>query len=262
VTGFELDPDIAAYYGRGAELGRLEVGPSAIELARTQELLLRSLPPAPARVVDVGGGPGVYAAWLAGLGYDVQLVDPVPLHVEEAGRAGVSAALGDARQLDLADSSADAVLLMGPLYHLVERGDRVRALAEARRVARPGAVVVAAAISRFASLLDGLLRRYVADEEFREILEGDLRDGRHRGSHEKDAYFTTAYFHHPDELEGEFLDAGLEWHAVLGVEGPAWLFPNLWDDRETALWSAREVETEPAMLGVSAHLLAVGRAPR
>jgi SAM-dependent methyltransferase len=142
--------DIRRFYQAGLEAGRLLEGSGVIELARTQDILERHLPPPPARVLDVGGGTGVYARWLAGRGYDVHLVDPSPRHVEEAqaheGPSLARVAIGDARRLDDADGSADAVLLLGPLYHLVEKDDRLRALAEARRVVRPGGVVVAAAI--------------------------------------------------------------------------------------------------------------------
>jgi SAM-dependent methyltransferase len=91
----------------------------------------------------------------AALGYSVRLRDIVPLHIEQAvSSAGVSdpaldGAVGDARDLDLADESAGAVLLLGPLYHLPEGADRARSLAEARRVPRPGGVLFAAAISRW-----------------------------------------------------------------------------------------------------------------
>ncbi|GAB3151773.1 class I SAM-dependent methyltransferase [Microbispora hainanensis] len=108
-----------------------------MELWRTQDVLRRALPSPPARVLDVGGGTGVHAEWLVADGYEVELLDPVPLHVERA-RAlpGVTARLGDARDLPLPDASADAVLLLGPLYHLPGRADRIAALAEARRVVR------------------------------------------------------------------------------------------------------------------------------
>jgi SAM-dependent methyltransferase len=271
VEGFDaqvrLAPEIAAHYERGAELGRLEAGGSAIEFARTKELLERFLPPAPARVLDVGGGPGAYAAWLAELGYEVHLVDPLPMHVEHATSLAAgrfTAAVGDARRLDAGDVSAEVVLLLGPLYHLTERADRVQALREAHRVLRPGGLVVAAAISRFASLFDGLFRRYINDPEFRAVTERDLVDGQHRSPSGRDAYFTTAYFHHSSELEGELRDAGLALDGLFGVEGPAWLAPEMWADaelRETALWAARAIETEPTLLGLSSHLLATGRRP-
>lgn len=173
------------------------------------DLLSRHLPIPPARVLDVGGGPGVYAVWLAGLGYDVHLIDPVPLHVEQARAAAapagvvIEASVGDARKLPGPDGSADAVLLMGPLYHLTERDDRVAALAEARRVARPGGVVAGVGISRHASLLDGLVRRLIDDPRFRAILDRDLADGQHRNPTDRLDYFTTTFFHRPEDLVAE-----------------------------------------------------------
>jgi hypothetical protein len=81
-----MDPDIEAHYVLGFERARLrgENG-QRLEFVRTWELLERYLPPPPARVLDVGGGPGAYALPLREAGYDVGLVDPVPLHVEQAG---------------------------------------------------------------------------------------------------------------------------------------------------------------------------------
>lgn len=156
----ELDPEIRDYYNRGEEADRLAGGFPAgpLERARTEEILQRYLPEPPSDILDVGGGPGVYAAWLADLGYRVHLVEPVPLHVEQAKAAhdDVTAELGDARALSQPDASVDVVLLLGPLYHLVERGDRILALEEAARVLRPGGLLFAAAISRFAALLVSL----------------------------------------------------------------------------------------------------------
>src|SRR5260221_10411080 len=122
--------DIQRFYQAGLEGGRLLEGSGVIELARTQDVLARCLPAPPARVLDVGGGTGVYARWLAGRGYEVHLVDPVPRHVEEArahpGPPLAGARVGDARRLEEADASADAVALLGPLYHLTRRDDRIR----------------------------------------------------------------------------------------------------------------------------------------
>lgn len=267
-----LDSAFVAHYNTGIELGRLfSNGEPALELARTLELLERFLPAPPADVLDVGGGPGVYAGVLARRGYRVRLVDVLPLHVEQATAAAAAqldapfeARLGDARELDEPDESRDAVLLFGPLYHLTERDDRLRALGEARRVLRPAGVVVGAAISRFASLLDGLQQGFLADPEFAEIVARDLREGQHRNPEpvERPEWFTTAFFHHPDELAKEVVEAGFALEAVLGVEGPGWLFPDKWRDpgqRELVLRAARLAEAEPALRAVSAHLLVVGR---
>jgi SAM-dependent methyltransferase len=263
---FELDPSVLAYYDEGREHSRLET--DRLELVRTQELLARFLPPAPARVLDVGGGAGVHALPLLRAGYEVVLVDPVALHVDQAHAAGVGdARLGDARSLPFDDSSFDAALLLGPLYHLVDRAERVAALGEAARVVRSGGPVLVAAISRFASLHDGLRRHFVDDPGFQAVVAEDLRSGRHVNPSRRPGWFTTAYFHHPDELPGELGDAGLWVESVLAIEGPGsflvdaehWLDDP--DRREALLRVIRAVEAEPTLLGASSHLLAVGRTP-
>ncbi|HET9982611.1 MAG TPA: methyltransferase domain-containing protein [Longimicrobiales bacterium] len=264
--------DLQRYYAAGAEAERLSLGAGQLERARTQEILARFLPPPPARVLDVGGGTGVYSLWLLGRGYEVELIDPVPLHVEQAtaafeaaGLPHAVARLGDARRLDQADGSVDAALLLGPLYHLTERADRLAALGEVRRVLRPGGVLVAAAISRFASLLDGYARDLVGDPAFVEIVERDLRDGQHRNPTARPDYFTTAFFHRPRQLREEVEAAGLIVDALLAVEGPFWIpggFDALWADparRQRLLEFLRRIETEESLLGVSAHLLVVAR---
>ncbi len=265
------DPEIETHYDRGVEQPRL-AREASLEWVRTQELLLRYLPAPPAAILDVGGGPGVYAGWLAERGYAVRLVDPVARHVAEARAAAdaqaghpFTAALGDARQLEEIDDAFDAVLLMGPLYHLVESRDRLQALREAHRVVRPGGRVLGTAISRFASLLDGLLSGWLSDPVFQGIVAADLRTGWHRNP-EPDRHpewFTTAYFHRPEELAAEVRGAGLRLEALLNIEGPGWLvWRDLWDDparRAGLVEAARAVEAEPSLLGCGAHLLAVAR---
>jgi len=271
----ELAPEVLAHYADGREGGRLVHGTGLLELERTRELVSRFLPAPPAVVYDVGGGTGVHALWLAARGYETHLVDAVPLHVEQAAEASrrqpghplARAVVGDARRLEREDASVDAVLLLGPLYHLVERRDRLAALREARRVLRPRGVVLAAGISRFASLLDGLVRRLVDDPAFSEIVARDLVDGQHRNALEHPDYFTTAYFHRPDELAAELEETGFAECGTFAIEGPLWLlsdFEARWADsahRARMLELVRAVEREPSLLGASAHLLATGVKP-
>jgi SAM-dependent methyltransferase len=136
--------DIRSYYAQGRELDRLSTGIGRLEFIRTWDVLMRTLPRAPARILDIGGGTGVYAAPLAEKGYQVHVIDPVPGHVAAAAAcSGVTASCGDARAIDEPDGEANAVLLLGPLYHLTDRKDRLRVWREAGRVARPGAPIVA-----------------------------------------------------------------------------------------------------------------------
>jgi ubiquinone/menaquinone biosynthesis C-methylase UbiE len=264
--------DVVEHYGAGVEEGRLHGGPGLVERDRTRALVLARVPKPPAVVLDVGGGPGVHAVWLRSLGYEVHLVDAMPLHVEQA-RAALertaggrySATVGDARALDAVAASADVVLLCGPLYHLTDPADRARALAEAHRVLRPEGWLFAAGISRFASALDGMARGLLDDPEFVRIMERDLADGQHRNPSQHPDYFATAYFHRPEELLSEVSGAGFTAAEVVGLEGPAWLLPDIgarWADerrRELLLGLLDRLGREPALLGASAHLLAIAQ---
>jgi len=264
-----IDPAIDSHYGTGYERSRLFPGglPS-LEFVRSMELLDRLLPPPPARLLDVGGRPGAYAAELARRGYRVHLVDPVELHVRQARQAAggdpaaaFTAAAGDARELSEPDRSQDAVLLFGPLYHLTEAADRRQALSEARRVLRPGGVLLAVAVCRFASLLDGLYRGWLDDPVFRPIVDRDLVDGQHRNPDPvgRPEFFTTAYFHAPDGLAEEVERAGFSGTTVYGVEGPGWPLRQEWADprrREHILLAARSAESERSLIGFSSHLIA------
>jgi len=269
-----MDPAIESHYGIGYERGRLFPGGTpALEFVRSLELLDRLLPAPPARVLDVGGGPGIYAAPLARRGYRVHLVDAMPLHVEQAREvvggdpaAAFTASLGDARDLPEPDGSQDAVVLFGPLYHLTQAQDRRQALAEARRVLRPGGRLMAVAVSRFASLLDGVYEDWLDDPQFRRIVDADLADGQHRNPDPagRPEWFTTAYFHTPDGLASEVERAGFTGTALYGVEGPCWPLRQDWADprrREQILFAARAVETQPSMLGFSLHCIAAATRP-
>lgn len=262
--------EILDFYARGKEENRLRVSLGKLEFIRTWEILERHLPPAPCRLLDVGGGAGVYALPLAARGYQVHLLDPVPLHVDRARELSRVAAaplagieLGDARRLNVPDAAFDVVLMFGPLYHLTVPAERVQALAEARRVLTPGGLLLSAYISRFASACDGIQEGALRDPAFAAIVERDLTDGIHQNPTGRIEWFTTAYFHRPEEIGPEIEAAGLRFDRLLAVEGPGWMNQQLdaWLDddsaREPLLRIIRRVETEPALIGVSAHIIAI-----
>lgn len=265
------DVAIRAYYERGRERDRLSTARGRLEFERTCEVVLRALPPAPAVVADIGGGPGRYTLWLASLGYQVEHRDLMSLHVSQlaadaTGLSGVRTAVADAREIDLPDASVDAVLLCGPLYHLVEEAERSRALRESARILKPGGVLFAAAISRWAARLDGILgeriyREYpvsmlVIDEAERTGIFPPLFEG---------AF--TSYSHRPCDLRAELTAAGLEVADLVSLEGAAFLLGDLEDrmadpvDREIVLGTARALERVPELSGIGPHLLATAVRP-
>ena len=123
-----IPKEIEGHYQQVVEAERLAAEQGELERLRTHEILARELPAPPAVIFDVGGAAGVYAIPLAKQGYQVHLIDPVERHLrqaraaaEAAGVALASIVQGDARKLDVPTGTADAALLLGPLYHLVEQ---------------------------------------------------------------------------------------------------------------------------------------------
>ncbi|MFF7389515.1 class I SAM-dependent methyltransferase [Streptomyces scabiei] len=270
MTSPEVAPEIVRFYTETIdESDRLSTTADGhLEMVRTQELLRRYLPPPPARILDVGGGPGAHARWLVADGYEVHVVDPIPRHLPQAERTGATAELGDARDLPQADASYDVVLLLGPLYHLPDRTDRDRALAEAHRVLKQGGLIAAAGINRYASLFEHTafahLHREPLRDSIRDILATQLHDGKKA--------FTKAYFHTGAQLLDEVATAGFTSTEVHGIEGPAWSLLAATERHtgqpliesalfESALTAARMAEPYPELLAASSHLLAVGRRP-
>ena len=270
---YQLSDKILSFYRQTQESKRLAThAKGQLELVRTQEIITRYLSAPPAVILDIGGGSGPYACWLAKAGYEVHLVDPVDLHIEQAQEASnqqpehpiASISLGDARSLRCSSMSVDVVLLLGPLYHLIDKSERLLALSEAYRVLKDDGVVIAAGISRFASMLDSFFEDRFRNPVHRDIIQNDLETGYHCNVTDDLKYFTDAYLHRPEALSSEVIEAGFQHQATLAVEGPAWLFESFkdyWTDPElrlVVLDLIRKVEAEPSLLGMSAHVLAIG----
>jgi SAM-dependent methyltransferase len=261
------DAELQAHYAQGKEWDRLGDPTGAVELERTKEILRRRLPAPPAVVADIGGGPGRYALWLAELGYTVEHRDLIRLHVQQLqGASGsvVHAEVGDARDLNLADASVDAVLLLGPLYHLRERSHRVQALREAGRIVRPGGRVFAAVISRWAPRLEGVVaeRLYESYPDVLALLPNVELTG-NLPPVVPDGF--SGYTHRPAELVEEIAEAELALEDLVGVEGMPLaandIQARLVDpaDWRVVLDAARAIERVPELLGLSPHLIATAR---
>jgi len=269
---------VARFYDAEAEHEWARMDRHRTEFAVTLRALAEHLPPAPARVLDCGGGPGRYAIELARQGYAVTLFDlaagNLRLACEKANEAGVTLAgykQGTATDLGrFADDSFDAVLLLGPLYHLLEEAERAQALAEAGRVLQPGGPLFAAFISRYAGHRDAARREptwLVTEPAQAETL---LTSGRLVGGLEggEGGPGFVAYMAHPTEVAPLFWRAGFEVLAVLGVEG---LVSIIEDGGVNTLigaaWDAwldvnHRAAADPSIHGCVEHLLVVARKPR
>ena len=262
---------IINYYINYDEKGRLTERHS-IERIRTQEIISRYLQKRKLRILDIGGANGIYAFWLASLGHSVDLIDLVPKHIEQAREyerinniSLSSMTVGNACELPFKENLYDIVLLMGPLYHLQEKKERIKSLQEAKRVLKKNGIVFMAAISKFASLIDGFKKDFVKDPAFKRILAGDLNNGKHTNNTDKEFYFTTAFFHHPQELKSEIEEAGLRFEKVLAVEGFSCCISDIEEKlkneeyKEYVLDCIKKTEEEKALLGMSMHLLGIGK---
>lgn len=265
-----LDPKVASRYDVYDEDERLwKAGYGDLMRLRTWDIFARYLPPG-GRLLDVGGGPGAHAAHLASRGYEVTLVEPIYRHVTAAaGRAAAHpdrffrVVAGEARQLPVADQSVDIVVLMGPLYHLIDATERQQALHEAMRVLPAGGRLLVEAISRYAWVLDASARDLLDTPDVWDNFAWNLQGLSQDPNDDRLGEF-WAYFHSPDELRQELEEIGLVDIELTAVEG----FGRLLGDLEARmakpdglLRAIRLLEHEPSLLGVSAHLIATARRP-
>ncbi len=262
--------EISNYYNSGVEAKRLFQGEFQLERVRTQELIFRFLNQRKLKILDVGGGTGFYSFWLKKLGHQVHLIDPVERNLELARTQQKkkskldSIILADACNLPFENNTFDMVLMLGPLYHLTLKKERLMALKEVKRILNKNGKVIAVGITRYASLFEGYFHGALKSESFVPMMSQDLKNGQHRNKTGRFDYFTTAYFHHPKELREEIDDAGFKSSELLAVESFGWLIPNfknVWKNaskRKFLLNTIRKTESDASLMALSAHLMAVG----
>ncbi len=271
-TSAELEA-VRDFYDRIMEYEWTRLDHYVLEYATVRHYLGRYLPQPPARIIDIGGGPGRYAVLLAQQGYDVTMIDLVPHNVEWAnahfhdlGLAGNARAMvGDARTLDgLADGAFDAALLLGPLYHLPHVMDRTSAVRELRRVLRPGGVAFSMMLTRAAAIYEGINRwpEGILDSAgVQQLLATGAGFNFEQDPHD----FEGVYFALTDEIAPLHETAGLERLALAGCEamlGGRRAQIEQMSPEIRAGWIGLVLQTceDPAILGASERMLYVGRA--
>jgi len=220
-------------------------------------------------IADIGGATGVFSYWLAQMNHNVHLLDYTAKHIEQAKKNGeksninlASYTCGDARQVPYCDNQYDLVLEMGPLYHLQNRDDRMQCLFEGKRILKNNGLIICEVISRYANIFEGFQWNLIDDERFIQILDENLSSGLH--SPGDTSYFTNAYFHTHDEIKCELEEAGFSDIAIIPVEG----FGSILNAKEyfenkqrtnLLLKYIKETENIPELLGISGHLMAIGK---
>lgn len=274
-----IDKEVLAGYEAGIERGRLRTDLGLIEFERTKELLKAYLPLPPATVYDIGGGYGEYSWWLASLGYEVHLFDLSKGNIEMSKELGkeypgcllAASEVCDARKVPRPEKSADAILLMGPLYHIIGREERLCAIRESRRLLKAGGILFTAAITPYATLLwattvFGTKNRLLEDSGFMNMVERELRDGEHIKP-EGGPYsgIGRSHFHSAGELREELSLGGFPETEIHGVVGCAWLAPNLdelWKNpgaKEALMKTVRFLDGREDIVGLSTHLLGISK---
>lgn len=278
-----IDTAVLARYNDGIERNRLRAGIGLIEFERTKEILLEKLPAPPAVIYDIGGAYGEYSWWLASLGYEVHLFDlsetnikiSKELAAEYPGVELKSALVCDARSVPRPDKSADAILLMGPLYSITEYDERLLAIKESGRLLKDNGILFSAALTPYSVLLsrlnvyhesDSIKHHELDDPDVISIIERALVDGCYINTDCKIANgLGSSHLHTAKELRKELSSGGFDTASVHGVMGGAWLAPNLDElleneaTKKVLMKTVRMLDTHEEILGLSGHLLAVSR---
>jgi len=220
------------------------------------------------KILDCAAGAGIYAFHLADAGHDVTALDITPRHIEiinhklENKPYSMDTAINDARDLRLYDDeSFDAVLCMGPLYHLTEEKDRLQCLNECLRVLKKGGILFSAYINRL------FIIPLIATNDFsyleKEFINNLLATG---VSKMDDAlhFWTDSYYDKPDLIEKTYKDLGLHIIEHAATDGMSIFLKekiDKMDEEAFALWCDYHHATrqEESVLGISNHGLIVGR---
>ena len=279
-----IDSTVLARYNAGIERSRLRTGEGLLEFERTKEILLEKLPKPPAVIYDIGGAYGEYAWLLASLGYEVHLFDlsatnitmSAELAAEYPGVKLAAAEVCDARSVPRCSKSADAILLMGPLYSITEYAERICAIEESRRLLKDDGILFSAALTPFSPLIPRLasyhketsrIRYELDDPAVLSMIERALEDGCYINPDMKiiNHGLGSSHLHTAKALREELSVGGFDTDTVHGIMGGAWLTPNLdvllrkEETKAVLMKTVRMLDTHEEIIGLSGHLLAVSR---
>ncbi len=266
-----ISKQLREFYEVSSEEKRLEGGLGTLEFSRNKTLISKYITNPNSIILDIGGGTGKYAKWLAKKGHQVNLIDPIEKHINRASKRAAklekpfTVELGESRNLPFANNMADLVILHGPLYHLQLKEDRAKALEEAKRVLKPGGIMLGFAINYTASTLVGLWQGLIHESRFYKMCIEELTTGIHNPPTDLPWLLADAYYHNPSILKSELVDCGFEFTNLHAVEGMAWLdskyFENMANSvrRDNLMNLIEQTECDPNLLAFSPHMMIAGK---
>lgn len=249
------------YYNKFCEEKRLTRKHGQVEYITSMKYIHKYLEGIPsAKILDIGAGTGRYSVQLAEEGYDVTAVELVKynLGILKSKGSSVKAYQGTALNLSrFADASFDMALLFGPMYHLYTTEDKVQALKEAKRVTKPGGIIlVAYCMNEYSILTYGFKENHITES----LQDGKVNESFHVMAEPEDLY---------DYVRIEDIDAineksGMKRIKLIAADGPAnYMRPilNAMDDETYQTFIRYHLATceRPELLGASAHTLDILR---
>ncbi|MFC4559771.1 class I SAM-dependent methyltransferase [Virgibacillus kekensis] len=262
---------VISYYNQFDEWGRLDREPVEFQV---NWHYIKNFLPAKGHISDIGAGPGKYSMELAKHGYNVTLADLSPRLVDLAKEKAIEQDLSykfnnfmvaDARELRMLDSDQfDASLMLGPMYHIQDESDRIKAINELNRITKRGGLVFVAFMSRIRHIFTSLLYpKHWKPNDNMETINHFSQKGCF--DHSDEGRFTGAYYFNIEKIRPFMESQGFESLELLGSNVGAILTEESW-----SYWEEKGEEKEvikflidkaadPYLLGISTHLLYIGR---
>lgn len=208
------------------------------------------------KIIDIGAGTGRYSIELVNMGYDTTAVELVKhnLRYIEQKSDKIKAYQGNALDLKrFKDNEFDIVLLFGPLYHLTTKEEKLKALAEAKRICKDNGYILVQYISNdYAVMKHGFI-----DHNIEESINNNLIDSNFKVLNDKNGLYG---YDRLEDIDNYNSTLNLTRDKIVAVDSLTDLFRpiiNNMSENEFKLYIdyVISIAERHEMLGFSSHIL-------